>query len=99
MNSAMTYEGDKLDLYVGLRELCCSPDDDDSAAAAARMTTAAVELTAYTGPNCRWLPEWMAYRAAMGVLLLMAPKEEGNGNDDNNLEYRSPSRWVRPSRI
>ena len=58
MQSSMLYIGDKLDLYATLRERC---QEDGSS-----MT--AVELAKLTGLNQRWLREWLAQQASMGIL-------------------------------
>ena len=76
MQSSMHYIGDKLDLYSTHRECC---HDDGS-------SITALELAKLTGFNQRWLREWLAQQAAMGILQLLP----GQGNDDESLLYRLP---------
>ena len=78
MNSAMLYTGDRLGLYAVLREACNESPES---------FVTAVTLAKLTGLNQRWLREWLANQAAMGVLKLLP----GDGNDDNDLHYRLPS--------
>jgi 2-polyprenyl-3-methyl-5-hydroxy-6-metoxy-1,4-benzoquinol methylase len=73
----MLYIGDKLDLYAVLRGCCGSGD---------KSYVTAVQLAEQTGLNQRWLREWLAQQAAMGVLLLLP----GEGDDDESLHYRIP---------
>jgi hypothetical protein len=72
MQAAQIYVGDRLGLYALMR--------------ADASSTTAVELAARTGLSQRWLREWLAQQAAMGVLQL----EDGSGEDDSALYYRLP---------
>ena len=76
MQSSMLYIGDKLDLYATLRE-CCQTEGS---------SVTAVDLATISGFNQRWLREWLAQQAAMGVLQLLP----GQGDDDESLHYRLP---------
>lgn len=76
LQSSMLYIGDKLDLYTTLRE-CCKEDGS---------SVTAVELAKITGFNQRWLREWLAQQAGLGILLLLP----GEGDDDASLHYRLP---------
>jgi 2-polyprenyl-3-methyl-5-hydroxy-6-metoxy-1,4-benzoquinol methylase len=76
MNAAMMYTGDRLKLYETLREMCAKP----------ASSVTAIELAEATGLNQRWLREWLAQQAAMGVLKLLP----GTENDDAALRYRLP---------
>ena len=76
MQSSMLYIGDKLGLYTTLRECC---QDNGS-------SITAVQLAKLSGFNQRWLREWLAQQAAMGILVLLP----GDGNDDDSLHYRLP---------
>jgi 2-polyprenyl-3-methyl-5-hydroxy-6-metoxy-1,4-benzoquinol methylase len=76
MQSSMLYIGDRLNLYATLRE-CCAKDGS---------SITAIELSEITGLNQRWLREWLAQQAAMGVMLLLP----GVGDDDDSLRYRLP---------
>jgi SAM-dependent methyltransferase len=78
MNAAMLYVGDRLQLYKALAELCSSSSSS---------FTTAIELAEHTGLNRRWLREWLAQQAAMGVVQLLP----GEGDDDASLRYRLPS--------
>jgi 2-polyprenyl-3-methyl-5-hydroxy-6-metoxy-1,4-benzoquinol methylase len=76
MNAAMMYIGDKLELYKTLREMCGEPGS----------SVTAIDLAEKTGFHQRWLREWLAQQAAMGVLTLLP----GTGDDDASLHYRLP---------
>ena len=76
MQSSMLYIGDKLDLYATLRG-CCEMEGS---------SVTAVDLAKISGFNQRWLREWLAQQAAMGVLQLLP----GQGDDDESLHYRLP---------
>ncbi len=76
MQASMLYIGDKLDLYTTLRG-CCQEDGS---------SVTAVQLAKVSGFNQRWLREWLAQQAAMGVLQLLP----GQGDDDESLHYRLP---------
>jgi len=75
--SAMIYVGDRLELYTTLREMCREPGS----------SVTAISLAKETGLNQRWLREWLAQQAAMGVLLLLP----GTGDKDSDLFYRLPA--------
>lgn len=77
MNAAMLYVGDHLKLYDELKRLCAKDN----------AYTTAVELAETTGLNQRWLREWLAQQAAMGVLTLLP----GSGDSDEELHYRLPA--------
>lgn len=76
LKSSMLYIGDRLKLYEALRECC----------AAEGSSVTAVELSQITGLNQRWIREWLAQQAAMGILVLLP----GDGDNDESLEYRLP---------
>ena len=76
LSSSMLYVGHRLDLYKTLRELC---QVDGS-------SVTAVQLANETGYQQRWLREWLAHQASMGILVLLP----GTGDDDNSLHYRLP---------
>jgi 2-polyprenyl-3-methyl-5-hydroxy-6-metoxy-1,4-benzoquinol methylase len=73
MQAAQLFVGDRLGLYAIIR-------------AESNSTVTAVRLAALTSLSQRWLREWLAQQAAMGVLQL----EEGVGEDDSALHYRLP---------
>ena len=77
LSSSMLYVGHKLDLYKVMREMCLADDE-------AYVT--AVSLAEETGYQQRWLREWLAQQASMGILTLLP----GTGDDDNALQYRLP---------
>jgi 2-polyprenyl-3-methyl-5-hydroxy-6-metoxy-1,4-benzoquinol methylase len=70
LQAAQLFVGDRLGLYTLLRDT--------------RGSTTAIDLAAATGLSQRWLREWLAQQAAMGVLEL----EEGVGESDSSLHYR-----------
>lgn len=76
LKAAQLYIGDRLKLYSTLREACAKPGS----------SVTSIELAEMTGYNQRWLREWLAQQAAMGVLSLLP----GNGDDDADLHYRLP---------
>ena len=78
MGAVQLYLGDKLELYATLRALC--------GADAARYVTVA-DLAAASGLDARWLREWCAQQAAMGILLLAAGGAPGEGP----LRFRLPA--------
>lgn len=78
MNAAMLYTGDHLKLYKSLADLC---------AASPGSSVTAIELAQETGLHQRWLREWMAQQAGMGILKLLP----GTGDDDASLRYRLPA--------
>jgi SAM-dependent methyltransferase len=78
MNASQLYIGDRLGLYETMASLC-RPENDQS-------SFTAVQLADETGLNVRWLREWLAQQAAMGVLILLP----GVGDDDDSLRYRLP---------
>jgi 2-polyprenyl-3-methyl-5-hydroxy-6-metoxy-1,4-benzoquinol methylase len=73
MQAAQLYVGDRLGLYAVI-------------GAEPHGTTTAVRLAGLTGLSQRWLREWLAQQAAMGVLELV----EGTEEDDAALFYRLP---------
>ena len=75
LNAAMIYTGDRLKLYTSIKQLCEKEN-----------TVTAASLAEYTGLSQRWLREWLAQQAGMGVLLL----QPGNGDSDQELVYRFP---------
>ena len=77
MNAAMLHVGDRLKLYQALRELCRESENSH---------VTAISLAEHTGLNQRWLREWLAQQAGMGVLKLF----DGTGDDDASLKYRLP---------
>ena len=93
MNAAMMYVGDKLKLYETIHTMCSSPSSSSPSSSSSDQTTSkvrsvtAVQLAQETGYNQRWLREWLAQQAAMGVLTLLP----GDGNDDSDLKYRLPT--------
>jgi hypothetical protein len=76
LNASMMYIGDKLDIYKALLECCAVPGS----------SVTAIELAEKTGLHQRWLREWLAQQAGMGVLRLLP----GKGDDDADLRYRLP---------
>eukprot|EP00977_Amphora_coffeiformis_P013210 scaffold3408_cov129-Amphora_coffeaeformis.AAC.5 len=76
LQASQLYIGDRLKLYSVLREACAKPGS----------FITAIELAEQTGLHQRWLREWLAQQAAMGVLKLLP----GSGNDDADLQYRLP---------
>lgn len=77
LSAANLYVGDRLKLYEALRRLC---------GAQGERSTNAVELSRETLLNRRYLREWLAQQAALGVLVL----EDGEGDGDEDLRYRLP---------
>lgn len=75
--ASQLFIGDKLKLYETLRRIC-APNGQ-------RWTTA-VELSKETSLNQRYLREWLAQQASLGVLIL----QDGEGDSDNELRYRLP---------
>lgn len=75
LNASQLYIGDRLGLYKTIAS-CCGEHD----------SVTSVQLADLTGFNQRWLREWLAQQAAMGVLILLP----GAGNDDESLHYRLP---------
>lgn len=78
MGASMLYIGDRLKLYETLRVMC---QKDGS-------YVTAIQLAQDTGLNQRWLREWMAQQAALGVLILKP--DPNNSDDDASLKYRLP---------
>jgi hypothetical protein len=76
LKASHLYIGDRLKIYSTLREACAKPGS----------SVTAIELADLTGYHQRWLREWLAQQAAMGVLILIP----GTGNDDADLHYRLP---------
>ena len=92
LGAAMLYVGDRLELYATLRSLCHDNDGDDdtnTVGTSPRYTrgVTALELAQETGLHVRWLREWLAQQAAMGVLKLLP----GTGDTDADLVYRLPT--------
>jgi len=89
LKASQMYVGDRLNLYSTLRDACMEPGS----------SVTAKELADMTGYHPRWLQEWLAQQAAMGVLTLLLPqtaKDKNNGSavdDDGTIEelrYRIP---------
>lgn len=78
LQASQLFIGDKLKLYETLRRIC-GPDG--------QRWTNAVELSKETCLNQRYLREWLAQQASLGVLIL----EDGEGDDDIDLRYRLPA--------
>ena len=76
LNASMMYVGDKLEIYKVLRKCCAAPGS----------SVTAIELAKKTGLHQRWLREWLAQQAGMGVLRLLP----GKGDSDADLRYRLP---------
>lgn len=76
LQASQIYVGDRLQLYSTLRQACSEPGS----------SVTAIELAELTGYKQRWLREWLAQQAAMGILTLLP----GTGNDDAELHYRLP---------
>lgn len=74
--AAQMYIGDKLDLYSALRDACCEPGS----------SVTALELADMTGYHPRWLGEWLAQQASMGILILLPATTK----HDEELRYRIP---------
>lgn len=98
MQATQLYLGDHLGLYAAMRELSQPPEAPSEApsegpSAAQRgepVSFSAPELAAHTGLHVRWLREWCAHQAAMGVLQLL----EGQGDDDDALRYMLPTAYA-----
>jgi SAM-dependent methyltransferase len=84
MNASQLYIGDRLGLYATMASLCRPKENDEQPTLLSSFT--AVQLADETGLNVRWLREWLAQQAAMGVLILLP----GVGDDDASLRYRLP---------
>eukprot|EP00930_Biecheleria_cincta_P040640 TRINITY_DN2783_c0_g1_i3.p1 TRINITY_DN2783_c0_g1~~TRINITY_DN2783_c0_g1_i3.p1 ORF type:complete len:463 (-),score=74.56 TRINITY_DN2783_c0_g1_i3:114-1439(-) len=80
MKASQLYLGDRLGLYQALRDLCASKDS----------STTALQLADRCGLQVRWVREWCAQQASMGVLQLL----DGEGDDDASLRYRLPEAFV-----
>lgn len=78
LHASQLFIGDKLKLYETLRRIC-GPNG--------QRWTNAIELSIETSLNRRYLREWLAQQASLGVLIL----EDGEGDDDNDLRYRLPA--------
>jgi len=81
MDAAMLYVGDRLKLYETLRSLC----GDNPELYISEQT-----LAEETGLHVRWLREWLAHHAAMGVLLWKPDKNYIGNDPDAALVYRLP---------
>ena len=79
MSASQLFIGDHLGLYAALRDLCAADPDGDGA-------TTAIALAAHTSLDRRWLREWLAQQASLGVLVLL----DGDGDGDADLRYRLP---------
>ena len=77
LSAAQLHVGDELNLYNVLRE-CCYDSKDAS--------VTAITLASRTGFHQRWLREWLAHQAALGILQLLP----GTKDDDSALHYRLP---------
>lgn len=75
LNASQLYIGDRLGLYQAIAKRCEQ-----------QHSVNALQLANDTGFNQRWLREWLAQQAAMGVLIL----QPGTGDDDATLFYRLP---------
>jgi precorrin-6B methylase 2 len=76
LKAAQLYIGDRLDLYSTLRDACSEP----------KSSVTAEELADMTGYHARWLGEWLAQQASMGILVLLP----GNKENEEELRYRIP---------
>ena len=79
LGATQLYLGDRLALYASLRDVCAKDG-----------TTTSVELAEETHLNRRWLREWMAQQAAMGILQLC----DGEGDNDEDLRYKFPPEFA-----
>jgi hypothetical protein len=77
LQAAQLYVGDRLQLYTTLRRM---------SAEIPHGTFTAIDLAQETGYNQRWLREWLAQQASMGILTLLP----GQKDDDASLHYRFP---------
>jgi len=73
LQASQMYLGDRLNLYSKLRELNAS--------------TTAAELASETGLHVRWVSEWCAQQASMGILELLP------GPDDSSLRFILPKAY------
>jgi len=102
MQASQIYLGDRLGLYAALRNLCQPGGTVTGGGGAidAIMGTpdivgprvdgvTAQDLASAKGLNVRWIREWMAQQAAMGILTLL----EGEGDDDLSLRYHLASAY------
>ena len=80
LQASQLYVGDKLGLYRVLRDACSRRND----------SVTAQELATLTGLHTRWLQEWMAQQAAMGILTLLPSSGADEQEDEDNLRYRLP---------
>jgi len=76
MSASQLFVGDKLGLYAALREMDgpCTAED----------------LAKATSLNVRWLREWLAQQAALGVVVLL----DGDGDSDADLVYEFPQEFA-----
>lgn len=85
LQAAQIYIGDRLELYSTLRRLCATPGS----------SVTATVLAQETGLHQRWLREWLAQQASMGILQLL-PADNNHvtdvnvNDDDEHLHYRLP---------
>lgn len=84
LQASQMYIGDRLQLYATLREACMKPGSSVTAS----------ELADKTGYHVRWLAEWLAQQASMGILVLLPPQplEQKNNRSEGEeiLRYRIP---------
>lgn len=88
LNASQLYIGNRLQLYSTLRHMCAEPGSSVS-------TT---ELAARTGLHRRWLKEWLAHQAGMGVLQLQ-PREPGSKSDGTTEEEYDTLRFRLPAAV
>ena len=79
MNASMMYIGDHLELYKTLRMMCSRPSEPGQPL----PSVSTDELANETGFHRRWLKEWLAQQAGMGLLTLIEESAAGDGTPDD----------------
>ena len=88
LNASQLYIGNRLQLYSTLRQMCAEPGSFVSAN----------ELADRTGLHRRWLKEWLAHQAGMGVLQLQ-PRKPGSDSDGTTEEEYDTLRFRLPEAV
>lgn len=86
LKAAQMYIGDRLDLYSTLRDACAEPGSSVTAKGLAQMT----------GYHVRWLEEWLAQQAAMGVLVLLPKNSNSEKRNIDDTDYVEELRYRIP---